>query len=178
MASDGMRAAKMEAIAATAGVAVGTLYNHFEHRAALVDALLQARQAELLEHLDEELEAHQRQPFVEQLCAFVEAALDFFAQHGPFVRVFLEAEHQPLEKQARRGDELLTEVRRRLEILLHRGAKTKALRQDPSGVCGWLVLGALRAMLVRQAQGEARETVETQRAMLVRFVLQGLEAKR
>ena len=39
-ASDGLHAARMERIAARAGVAVGTLYNHFDDREALVLALV------------------------------------------------------------------------------------------------------------------------------------------
>ena len=56
-ARDGVQAARMETIAKAAGVAVGTLYNHFEDRTALLDALMRARRADLIRRLDEALEA-------------------------------------------------------------------------------------------------------------------------
>jgi AcrR family transcriptional regulator len=171
-ARDGVKGARMEAIAQAAGVAVGTLYNHFEDRGALLDALLRARQIELLGHLDEELEAHQRQSFLEQLCAFVEATLDQFAQHDAFLKVLLESEREA------EGLDLWVQLRRRLELLVQRGVKSKSVRADGAQVFGWLILGVLRSMLVRQTRGEATESIEAQRAMIVRFVLQGAETRR
>lgn len=44
---------RMEDIAARAGVAVGTVYNYFEDRTALVSALLETRTTTLLETLGE-----------------------------------------------------------------------------------------------------------------------------
>src|SRR3954470_20293157 len=44
--------ARMEDIAARAGVAVGTVYNYFEDRRALVTALLETRTKTLLDVLD------------------------------------------------------------------------------------------------------------------------------
>src|SRR6188508_2634914 len=53
-AADGAANARIEDIAARAGVAVGTVYNYFEDRAALVAALLDVRTKSLLEALDED----------------------------------------------------------------------------------------------------------------------------
>ena len=49
----GRSAARMEDIAAGAGIAVGTLYNYFRDRSALVSAVLQSRTQGLLDALDE-----------------------------------------------------------------------------------------------------------------------------
>ena len=51
-AEDGLHGASMSRIAERAGVAVGTLYNHFKDREALFNALLDQRRAELLDELD------------------------------------------------------------------------------------------------------------------------------
>ena len=48
----GATQARMEDIAASAGVAVGTVYNYFEDRTALVTALLDARRRDMFEALD------------------------------------------------------------------------------------------------------------------------------
>src|SRR5689334_18472384 len=51
-AAGGATQARMEDIAARAGVAVGTVYNYFEDRTALVTALLDARRRDMFEALD------------------------------------------------------------------------------------------------------------------------------
>ena len=54
-ANKGLHAAHMGEIAALAGVAVGTLYNHFADRDALLAGLLEDRRAEMLARIDEAL---------------------------------------------------------------------------------------------------------------------------
>ena len=54
-AARGLRGARMEAIASRAGVAVGTLYNHFQDREALLSALIQSRRQALLDRVDRAL---------------------------------------------------------------------------------------------------------------------------
>jgi len=48
----GATQARMEDIAARAGVAVGTVYNYFEDRTALVNALLEGRRRDMFDALD------------------------------------------------------------------------------------------------------------------------------
>src|SRR3954463_15021581 len=67
----GLHAASMGDIARRAGVAVGTLYNHFADRDALLNVLLDTRSRELLAEVDAELKKYQRGTFVDQLMAFV-----------------------------------------------------------------------------------------------------------
>src|SRR5439155_24611613 len=62
-AARGLSGASMNEIAARAGVAVGTLYNHFQDREALLEALLDARRAELKDRLDASVHAGARAPF-------------------------------------------------------------------------------------------------------------------
>src|SRR5512146_1839893 len=73
-AEEGLHAARMERIAGRAGVAVGTLYNHFADRAALVAALCAAGRGVLLERIDAAVAAAAAGPRAE-LRAFVEAVV-------------------------------------------------------------------------------------------------------
>src|ERR1700742_1618626 len=66
-ADQGLHAAHMGDIAARAGVSVGTLYNHFKDREALLAGLMEARRAEMLSQLDEALQAAASRSAVEQL---------------------------------------------------------------------------------------------------------------
>src|SRR5213075_2474646 len=54
-AEQGLHTARMEDIAATAGVSVGTLYNYFADRGALFSALLELRRVEFIGRIDEAL---------------------------------------------------------------------------------------------------------------------------
>lgn len=63
--------AHMEAIAARAGVAVGTLYNHFDDRQELVDALRESRRQQLLARLQAALDASAGQPLAPRLEAML-----------------------------------------------------------------------------------------------------------
>jgi AcrR family transcriptional regulator len=172
-ARDGAQAARMESIAQAAGVAVGTLYNHFLDRDALIDAVLRARQATLLARLDDSLARMARAPFALALEDLVSSAQTHFAQHDAFFRMLMQTEHQPLGPTVLQPGEMMKQIRHRLDVLVQRGVRARAVRGDDAACFGWFLLGAMKAMLIRQMQGEARESLEAQRAALVRFVLHG-----
>src|SRR3954453_22677342 len=66
-AEQGLHGASMQQIAERAGVAVGTLYNHFKDREALLDALRAQRRLELLGRIDRGHAELQKEPFRVQL---------------------------------------------------------------------------------------------------------------
>ncbi len=175
-AADGVLTARMETIASKAGVAVGTLYNHFADRHAVVDALMRLRQKELLARLDDTIAAHEAKPFAAQLDAFVAALQAHFTEHEGFVRVLMEGENQNFGKKVLQPTEMMAQLRERLDLLVARGAKAKAVRNDDLELLTWFFLGAMRAMLVRRMKGLAKEPLEAQRAALLRFLLHGAHA--
>src|SRR3954471_6462521 len=71
-ADHGLGNAHMNDIALRAGVAVGTVYNHFEDRDALLVALLEPRRAELLARIDAFLERPSTGSFRDDLTGFVQ----------------------------------------------------------------------------------------------------------
>src|SRR6188472_2566436 len=74
-ADEGFHAARMGAIAAKAGVSVGTVYNHFEDRDALLGGLLVSHRAELIERIDRAIEEGASRPLRERLRGIVSAFL-------------------------------------------------------------------------------------------------------
>src|SRR5437764_62718 len=72
-AEEGVHAARMETIAAKAGVSVGTLYNYFTDKNTLFFGLLEARHDELLALMDGALASAAGRPFREQLEHFARA---------------------------------------------------------------------------------------------------------
>src|SRR5512133_2709447 len=84
--------ARMESIAARAGIAVGTLYNHFADREALWAELCRSRREALLVRLDGALAQSSALGFREALRAFLEAFLDHWTTHRAFLAVLIQAE--------------------------------------------------------------------------------------
>src|SRR5215212_5561248 len=74
-------AASMAAIARHAGVAVGTIYNHFKDRDALLRALVLARRRDIVEQIAASARSTDGAPFRAQLDAFVAGMLGLFDRH-------------------------------------------------------------------------------------------------
>src|SRR5215831_13366167 len=84
-ADAGLHAAHMGTIAAKAGVSVGTLYNHFEDREALLAGLLAARHAELYGKLDAAISGAAGRPLRARLRAILGAFASHCEDHRKFV---------------------------------------------------------------------------------------------
>src|SRR5438874_4879311 len=117
----GLGGARMEDIAVRAGVSVGTLYNHFEDRDALVAELIVTRRQDLLERLDAVLASTEKDGFGAQLEQFVQAVLEHFDSHKAFLAIVLESEHARAHDasgpRGSRPNTALLEVLRRVEEL-------------------------------------------------------------
>jgi AcrR family transcriptional regulator len=87
-ADRGFHGARIQDIAARAGIAAGTVYNHFAHKDDVLSALLEDRTGELLE----QLEARPDDPpeFRARLVARVGRMLSYVQQHRPFFAIAYE----------------------------------------------------------------------------------------
>ncbi len=156
----GVERATMAAIAERAGVAVGTLYNRFKDRDALVAALVQERRSELLEKLDENLESSRMASLEEQLIGFFTTLFSHVDEHRPFFRLVFEREVRVDEGRAEMSQALLE----RLDGVLRRGHRKRSLRRDLDGTFSFCLLGAAKGLLHRDGrallpQAEARSLV-------------------
>jgi len=151
---------RMEDIAAEAGVAVGTVYNYFEDRTALVRALLASRSETLLSELDEALESGSRSrvavgasaatpaaAFAAQLTRFVSTLVAHIDANRFLFAVLHEDEHRRGidAKTASRRQTVLGEVLARADRLMERGIKARALRKDDPALYGALLVGMVKA---------------------------------
>jgi AcrR family transcriptional regulator len=179
----GLHAAHVGAIAARAGVSVGTLYNHFEDREALVAALLAARKQELLGRLDEALAEGAREPFRAQLARFVRALLDHFDSHRRFFSILIESEHAreretfPAAAAPRTPRNSMLEVYRRIDELLRRGVRQRALRAAGAELYPSLLMGVIRGVLVRDLYEKTRGPLASHAEAIVAFFLDGAGAR-
>ena len=143
--------ARMERIAARAGVAVGTLYNHFEHREGLVRALVCARRDALLARVDAALASSADRGVVEQLRAFLRAVAEHAREHGPLLSMLTQAGEGP--GSGPQPTAVFTELARRADAIASRGIAAGALRPDGAGVFGLALMGMARAVLLRAMEG-------------------------
>jgi AcrR family transcriptional regulator len=149
-AEEGLREASMAEIARRAGVAVGTLYNHFADREALLGALTALRKRELLDEVDARLHDVARGSFVDQLVALVTALFKHVDTHRSLFRL-LQADERvgrsPPNNQSAR------EIFQRFEKVVRRGIKDGVLRDDEPELLAALLLGTLRGVMMREVYG-------------------------
>jgi len=146
-AADGLERARMESIAARAGVAVGTLYNYFADREALVSALVDARRAALLVRLDGALAEGRTRPFEEALAGFLRAWFEHWEAHRGLLSLLFHAEG--MARAARGRGAIVDEATRRAEDLLARGRSEGKVLPDEDGLQAALLVGLVWGALVR-----------------------------
>jgi AcrR family transcriptional regulator len=146
---------RMEDIAARAGIAVGTLYNYFQDRAALVGALLETRRQPLVDGLDRALAPGDT--FDVRLDRFVRALADYFAANKSLLSVLLDEErsHGQDARAASRRRSVLKEVSARAERLLSEGVREGALRPGDPAFYAALLVGMMRGAAERELSGAA-----------------------
>jgi AcrR family transcriptional regulator len=91
-AEEGLQTAKVENIAARAGVSVGTVYNYFVDRKALVDAVMEQRKAELIARLDQLSRDTEGRTFFDRLDAMLREVLNYFHGQRPYFLLMMQAE--------------------------------------------------------------------------------------
>jgi len=150
-ADAGLHAARMDAIAARAGVSVGTLYNYFKDRESLLAGVLEAKRRELFAALDGAVAAGAGRPFSDRLRGLVVALLEHAERHRKFLRIVLQAEvgrnlaaHAPSKTP-----ETMAALTERIDKVVKSGVRDKALRPEMADLAGILLLGMVRALILR-----------------------------
>lgn len=138
-AQRGLEAASIAAIAERAGVAVGTIYNYFPDRDALIAALFKWRRYQLLPRIAAASTQYQELPFEERLTSYLTAVLGVFEEYRRFCRVAMYAEQNAARPKAR-SIVLMTIVESLRELLLPvAGAASVDLAH--------MIFGAMKALL-------------------------------
>jgi AcrR family transcriptional regulator len=148
-ADAGLHAARMDTIAAKAGVSVGTLYNHFEDREALLAGLLAARRGELIGKIDAAQREAAGRPLRERLRRILDVFLTHCALHRKFVHIVLQRE------VARQKLDTMRDIHDRLEAEMKRGVKERALRPEAGELAATFFIGMLRALIMRDVVFQA-----------------------
>lgn len=177
-AERGLSAAHMNDIAGRAGVAVGTLYNHFTDRDALLKALIEQRRAGLYEVMDRFLAQPPSGDFRADLKGLVQCIWGYFEQHQRFHQIMHRLEYglndQIYPQTAACAPHMKREMYVRLEKLIKRGLKQKALRAELATYYPWLLIGILRSIKMQQTESGHEAPMPLDE--VVRFFMEGAGA--
>jgi AcrR family transcriptional regulator len=175
-ADRGLHAAHMGEIAARAGVAVGTLYNHFEDREALLTGLIERRRQELLGKLDARLKQLARATVTERLRAVVLVLLEHVRGHRAFMHILLQGEvgryQSTFPSAARLPVDTMRALLARLEPLVKQAIRAGLIRAELADLAPVLLLGLVRAIVVRDMIDGRRDIVD-EADRLLGFFLRG-----
>jgi AcrR family transcriptional regulator len=177
-AERGLSAAHMNDIATRAGVAVGTLYNHFKDRDALLAALIEMRRAGLCDVMDEFLNQPSSGNFRTDLSALMHRMGGYFERHRRYHTILHRLEYDlsrdTYPQSAACGPEMKRQMHIRLEKLIKRGLKQKALRPELTDFYPTLLLGILRSMKMRLTERGSDERLPIDAA--IGFFMEGAGA--
>ncbi|MDB4993144.1 MAG: TetR family transcriptional regulator [Myxococcaceae bacterium] len=162
-AEGGLPAASLQTIAQSAGVAVGTIYNHFEDRDALFAALFARRRAELLATLDTSMKTDAS--FAAQLDAFVRTVFTYFDARRTFLRLALESENfrpPPVRKPDGRTEPAMQQLLLRAERVVRAGVREKRLRSEAADLAALVLVSIVKAVLHARLHGPKTFVGETE----------------
>jgi len=171
IAERGLHAAGMVEIAERAGVSVGTLYNHFADKDALIAALIAVRRRELAARIDAALAPRQSDPFRVQLAVFTEAFAAHFEEHRRFLRILWDEEAARGAPVARRDESPIAEIHARVEKLMRLGVRERALRGDGAPLFATAFMAMLKGALTEETR--TGRSVTASAAALMRLFLDG-----
>lgn len=152
-AEQGLHSAHVGDIARRAGVAVGTLYNYYEDRDALLAALLSERGEELVATFAQAIASAEGKSLKRQLQAFVDAYFAFFCAHRPYFKILFEGELTQLQESYPRSAAIPAQyhqsIFQQLEGLFRSALDARAVRADRPDLYPWLLLGMIKIVAVR-----------------------------
>jgi AcrR family transcriptional regulator len=166
---DGLSRTRIEDVAATAGVAVGTIYNHFADREALVRAIVERRREEAHSLMDDALVKAGQAPFAERLEALLTTMTSCFDAHRRFFTLLFEEEAQG--NMPRRGS--METVAKRLEKLLAAGVAEHALRKEDAELYPSLLAGMLRGLFTHAIHAKTSAPLVGMVKPMVRLFMEG-----
>ena len=170
----GFGGARVEEIAERAGVAVGTLYNYFDDRRAILDAVLDAS-AHLLAARLAEGRLPSTAGLAPQLERFLSVAVEEVEASYPLYAVVFEEALEGGRGSAarRRGPPLLLAVHEAAEQIVKEAVRAGTLRPEDASLYPALLVGMLRGMLMRHLCIDAGPPLSSYVAPLTRFFLEG-----
>lgn len=148
---DGLAGARVDVIAAEAGVSVGTVYNLFGDRDALLVEVFQAGRVALLGRVEATIAASVGQPFDERLLTLVRMMVGHMRENWGLLRMVVEADQARAAKCGPAGGvphaEFVRRIHGLLTGLLREGVESGALRDLDLHVATCALMGGIRTTI-------------------------------
>ena len=149
-----------------AGTSVGTLYNYFTDREALIKALFESRRATLWPQLREAVGAGEKLPFEERLRTFVCDALVVFESHRRFLKIAIENEHARPP-----GGTFASELSAGIADIVAAGVREGIIAEEHADLLPLTIVGVLKAFLVHRISSGVELAADAD--TIVSFLLDG-----
>ncbi len=173
-AARGVQSARVEEIATQAGIAVGTLYNYFADRDALLAALLEVRRAELMAHLDEAMERSKGETFDVRLGVFLRAMFSHCEAHRAFMAILVQVDPSaPKVHGLKHPREAMLPVYRAAQDLVADGVAQGRLQTTDSDVFAAILIGMLRGVILRELDQGVPGALPARADLVARIFLRG-----
>jgi AcrR family transcriptional regulator len=147
IAKHGLHDAALVQIAKRAGVAVGTLYNYFTDRDALIRGLFESRRATFRPRLLAAINAGKELAFEPRLRGFVRAVFEAFESHRNFLKLAIENEHLKPSGSTTPQD-LLAGVR----DLVAAGVRDGVIAADKAELLPLVIAATIKSIAVHRIQ--------------------------
>lgn len=147
IAKHGLHDAALVQIAKRAGVAVGTLYNYFTDRDALIRGLFESRRATFRPRLLAAIDAGKDLAFEPRLRGFVRAVFEAFESHRSFLKLAIENEHLKPSGSTTPQD-LLAGVR----DLVAAGVRDGVIAADKAELLPLVIAATIKSIAVHRIQ--------------------------
>jgi AcrR family transcriptional regulator len=169
---DGYRSAKIADIAKTTGVSVGTLYNYFDSKQAVLDALLEYHRSCFIAHVEQPFDADeplkQLRQLVARACEFAEQNEALFKLHAAAIDSSSGARQLVIPSVQ---DQWL---RSNIEKLLRLAADESRVRSDVlMASLVWVLNGLLLSLFADWCQHPDSVSLKQRADELVSLFLQG-----
>ena len=171
IARNGLHAAALLQIAKRAGVAVGTLYNYFTDRDALIRGLFESRRATLRPRLLAAISAGSELAFEPRLRRFVRELLEAFESHRSFLKVAIENEHLKPSASTTPQD-----LQAGVRDIVAAGVREGVVAADHTELLPFVITGTIKAIVVHRLQTTGDLTADAD--AIVDILLTGVRSAR
>ncbi len=169
---EGLDSASMQAVAAEAGIAKGTIYLYFKNREELMESAAGWAVGQLRQQVEPLLSERNREPFAALLRQLIEAKLAFFQKHRDFFQIYLAASSP--QKAACTPCAQYEQYLTSLAALLRRAMKRGQVRRGNPDRLALFVAAGVHAVLIRRLAEPKPPGAQAESDWIVELLLRGL----
>jgi AcrR family transcriptional regulator len=175
----GVEGASMQAVAAEAGIAKGTIYLYFENRDDMVARTASWAISQLTKRLEPLLAEANRLSFADRLRQIIETKIEFFHAHREFFRLYREVSSSDKETSGAcaRNRTVYEEYLKSFAALLQRAMKRGEVhRADPDRLALYIAEG-VHAVVIRRLSESKSPPPAQEAEWMVEMILRGIAKK-